>query len=184
MHEPLRIRKAGHKDIPAIEVLISASVRGLMQRSYSLAQLEAALGVWLGVDSQLVRDGTYLVVESEARDGTRVLAGCGGWSRRKTEYGSDRRPGRNDALLDPATEAARIRAFFTHPGWACRGIGSRILQACERSAVEAGFKRFELGATLTAVPFYERRGYLPLEQIALPLANGENFPILRMTKTA
>lgn len=183
MRKLLRIRKAKQEDIPSIEALISAAVRGLMQGTYSVKQLEAALNVWLGVDSQLVRDGTYFVVEREGRDGARVLAGCGGWSMRKTEYGGDRRPARDDALLDAATEAARIRVFFTHPEWARHGIGSRILEASERAAAEAGFTRFELGATLNAVPFYEKHGYRGLEQIALPLATGESFPILRMTKT-
>ena len=111
-----------------------------------------------GVDTQLIEDGTYFVAEAEV-GGDRVLAGCGGWSKRKTLYGSDHCAGREDALLDPNYEAAKIRAFFVHPAWARRGVGSRILDVCEAAAVAAGFRRLEMGATLTGVPLYVARGY-------------------------
>ena len=119
----------------------------------------------------------------EAEDGdNRIAVGCGGWSKRKTPYGSDHRPDREDALLDPTNEAAKIRAFFVHPDWARRKIGSIIMEKCERAAEEAGFTRFEMGATLSGVPLYENYGYEALEEIELPLANGEKFPIVRMAK--
>ncbi|HLH05943.1 MAG TPA: GNAT family N-acetyltransferase [Terriglobales bacterium] len=175
------LRQAQPADISALEQLIASSVRGLMPQSYASSQLEAALGTWLGVDSQLVQDGTYFIVETE-HAGRVLMVGCGGWSKRKTPYGSDNRPGREDTLLDAANEAARIRAFFVHPEWTRQGIGTLILNACERAAREAGFLSFELGATLSGVPLYKKRGYIARESINLPLANGENFVIVRMTK--
>ncbi|MDT8070342.1 MAG: GNAT family N-acetyltransferase [Terriglobia bacterium] len=175
------LRTACPADIPALHDLIACSVRGLMTGSYTEQQLEASLGLWLGVDSQLVNDGTYFIVETED-NGTRVLVGCGGWSGRKTPYGSDHRPGREDALLDPATDAAKIRAFFVHPNWARRGIGALILDHCERAALGAGFRRCEMGATLSGVPFYRSHGYQSAEQIELPLPNGDTLPILKMVK--
>jgi N-acetylglutamate synthase-like GNAT family acetyltransferase len=179
MPETFQLRTATRTDIPALHRLIAASVRQLMTWAYSRSQLEAALGTWLGVDSQLVDDGTYFIAEREG-----VMVGCGGWSKRKTPYGSDHRPGREDTLLDPQTEAAKIRAFFVHPDWARRGIGSMILVECERAAKAAGFVRFEMGATLSGVPLYEKYGYVAIERVELPLANGETLPIVRMGKKA
>jgi GNAT superfamily N-acetyltransferase len=182
MSEPFQLRIAQMKDIPSLHELIALSVRGLMPQAYSSSQLEAALGTWLGVDSQLVKDGTYFIVETKQRE-PKVMVACGGWSKRKTPYGSDHRPGRENALLDPANDFAKIRAFFVHPDWARRGIGSMILDECERAAREAGFSRFEMGATLTGVPLYEKRGYVAQDMVELPLSNGETFAILRMTKS-
>lgn len=176
--EKFTMRKATSADIPALHELIAASVRGSMTWAYSSSQLEGALGVWLGVDTRLVDDGTYFVVECDG-----VMVGCGGWSRRKTPYGSDNRPGREDALLDPKTEAAKIRAFFVHPEWGRRGIGSMILDECERAAKAEGFTRLEMGATLSGVPLYEKYGYTAIERVELPLKNGETLPIVRMGKS-
>ncbi len=172
------LRIATRADIPALHELIALSVRGLMTREYSPTQLEAALGTWLGVDTRLVDDGTYFIVECDS-----VLVGCGGWSKRKTPYGSDHRPGREDALLHPKTEAAKIRAFFVHPEWARRGIGSMIMEECERAAAQAGFTRCEMGATLSGIPLYMKYGYEAVERLELPLANGETLPIVKMVKT-
>jgi len=183
MNGPFRLRAATSDDIPALHELIASSVRGLMSWAYSLSQLQAALGTWLGVDSQLVADGTYFVVETEV-DRQIFVIGCGGWSKRKTPYGSDHRPGREDALLDPKTEAAKIRAFFVHPEWARRGIGSMILEHCESHAQAAGFRRFEMGATLSGVPLYKKHGYVAIEEIELPLASGETLPIVKMGKSS
>jgi GNAT superfamily N-acetyltransferase len=108
--------------------------------------------------------------------------GCGGWSKRKTLYGGDQWTGREAALLDPQHDAAKIRAFFIHPSWARRGIGTMILEACENAAVAAGFTRFEMGATLTGVLLYQARGYVALENLEVPLAKGEALPIVRMEK--
>ena len=180
----MHLRLATLDDAPHIQDLIALSVRGLMQHEYTPAQLEAALGTWLGLDTQLIADGTYFVVESPDAAGETVMVGCGGWSKRTTPYGSDHRPGREDVLLDPRHDAARIRAFFVHPDWARRGIGRMILKASEQAASAAGFTRFELGATLTGVPLYERFGYVPAERLDLPLENGEVFAIVRMSKQA
>jgi N-acetylglutamate synthase-like GNAT family acetyltransferase len=179
---PVKLRPATQADIPALHRLIEASVRGLMTQGYSVKQLEGALGTYLGVDSQLIGDGTYFVAEVE-ESGRDLLVGCGGWSKRKTLFGADRRPGREDALLDPAQDAAKIRAFFIHPEWSRRGIGSCILEACESAASSAGFTRFEMGATLTGVPLYEARGYTAIESTDIPLANGEVLTVVRMTKS-
>jgi GNAT superfamily N-acetyltransferase len=185
------IRLAVPCDIPVLSTLIEASVRGLQAHDYTPSQIESALQTVFGVDSQLIADGTYFVVEAgsdaaETPDGANprvIIAGCGGWSKRKTLYGGDHWSGREDAhLLDPERDAAKIRAFFVHPAWVRRGIGSLILETCEAAATAAGFHRFEMGATLTGVPLYEARGYLRGEGLSVPLKNGESMAIVRMEK--
>lgn len=177
MSEGLRIRLAVMADAPALTTLIDLSVRGLQAGDYSSDQIEGALGTVFGVDTQLIEDSTYFVVQSE-----NLIVGCGGWSKRKTLLGSDHGPGREAALLDPRHENARIRAFFVHPDWARRGIGSLILETCENAAIEAGFRGFELGATLTGERLYTVRGYRPVERVEVPLANGASLPVIRMIK--
>ena len=177
----IELRLAREADVPALHALIEASVRGLQKHDYTAAQIDGALGTVLGLDTQLVKDGTYFVAEARAAC-ARVLVGCGGWSKRKTLFGSDHAAVREPELLDPKTEAAKIRAFFVHPEWARRGIGTRILEACEGAAREAGFTRFEMGATLTGVPLYLVRGYREAERIEVPLRNGQKLPVVRMTK--
>ncbi len=177
----VRIRKAVAADVPRLREIIEASVRGLQANDYSPAQIEGALRSVYGVDSQLIADGTYLVAEDMLqRD--RVIAACGGWSQRKTLYGGDQYARREDSLLDPARDAAKIRAFFVHPKFARCGIGSMILQACEDAARAAGFTRLEMGATLSGVAFYKAKGYVEVENQTVPLANGETLPIVKMTK--
>jgi len=176
-----RVRLAQLSDVPMLQELIAASVRGLQAEDYTHAQLEGALASVYGVDTRLIADGTYFAIESVPA-GELQIVGCGGWSKRKTLYGGDQYAGRQDDLLDPATEAAKIRAFFVHPAWARRGIGSIILDACEQAATAAGFKRLEMGATLTGVPFYRARGYAELERMTVPLANGESLAIVRMAR--
>ena len=179
----LNVRQAAHDDVPALRDVICASVRGLQTADYTPEQRERALEVVFGVDTQLIEDGTYFVVESEvARPHGLVIAGCGGWSKRKTLYGSDHCSGREDALLDPQHDAAKIRAFFVHPDWARRGVGSRLLEVCEAAAAAAGFRRFEMGSTLTGVPLYRARGYVETEGREVPLGSGLSLPIVRMEK--
>jgi GNAT superfamily N-acetyltransferase len=178
-----KIRLATSADIPALRELIDKSVRILQREDYSAEQLEAALGTAYGVDTQLIADETYYVVEALGVAGEKVLAACGGWSMRKTLYGSDHGPYRDNAMLDPAHDAAKIRAFFVHPEWARRGIASLILKTCEDSAYARGFRRFEMGATLTGVPMYAARGYLKGEQIEVPLPNGMSLTVVKMAKT-
>jgi len=178
----LELRLATRADIPALGELIELSVRGLERNDYTPEQIEGALGTVLGLDTQLISDGTYFIAEARAACARR-LAGCGGWSRRKTLFGSDHARVREPALLDPATDAAKIRAFFVHPDFARRGIGSRILEACESAARAAGFARFEMGATLTGVPLYLARGYQILERMEVPLTNGHTLGVVRMAKS-
>jgi GNAT superfamily N-acetyltransferase len=173
----ISLRQAVPTDIPALRLLIDASVRGLQAADYTPAQIEGALQTVYGVDSQLIADGTYFVVEAES-----VIVGCGGWSKRKTLFGGDRWTGREDSLLNPEQDAAKIRAFFVHPDWVRRGIGSMILEACENAASVAGFTCFEMGATLTGVPLYRARGYIALENLTAPLRNGESLVVVRMEK--
>jgi N-acetylglutamate synthase-like GNAT family acetyltransferase len=177
---PITIRLATEADIPALKALIPASVRSLQTRDYTAIEIEGALASVFGVDTQLIADETYFVAESTT-DAT--IAGCGGWSKRRTLFGADHYTHREDELLDPATDAAKIRAFFVHPDWARQGVGTAILDACESAAITAGFTRLEMGATLTGVPFYATRGYRASERFNVPLANGESLPIVRMQKS-
>jgi GNAT superfamily N-acetyltransferase len=178
-----QIRKATTEDVPVLFALIDASVRGLQTQDHTPAQIEGALETAFGVDSQLLQDGTYFVVENVSPTTGKTIVGCGGWSNRKTLCGSDHAPDRDNALLDPQTDAAKIRAFFVHPDWARRGIGSLLLSVCEAAAAEAGFTRFEMGATLTGVPLYQAKNYVEIERFFMPLANGEELPIVRMLKS-
>jgi GNAT superfamily N-acetyltransferase len=176
------IRRAIPADVPAIEALIGLSVRALQTQDYSPAQIEGALATVFGIDSELIADGTYFILEAALDGGKAAIAGCGGWSKRRTLFGGDRASSREDGLLDPLRDSARIRAFFVHPDWARRGIGSRILAACESAAIEAGFGSFELGATLTGERLFRARGYEAIDRIEAPLANGAWLPIVRMSK--
>src|ERR1700731_4138048 len=151
----IRIREATAADVPRLRELIEASVRGLQAGDYSPAQIEGALKSVYGVDSQLIADGTYLVAEVLDSQNRAETVGCGGWSKRKTLYGGDQYAAREDSLLNPACDAAKIRAFFVHPRWARRGIGGLILAGCEHAARDAGFTRLEMGATLSGVEFYK-----------------------------
>jgi GNAT superfamily N-acetyltransferase len=179
----VHLRKAVAEDVPRLRKVIEASVRGLQTQDYSPAEIEGALKTVYGVDSQLIADGTYFVAEVGGSDSEkREIVGCGGWSKRKTLYGGDQYAGREDSLLDPARDAAKIRAFFVHPAWARRGIGGLILEACEAAAIARGFTRLEMGATLSGVAFYRAKGYVEVENQAAPLGNGESLAIVRMTK--
>ncbi len=175
-----RVRLATTEDIPKLSKLIDASVRGLQSRDYTPEQIEAALASVYGVDTQLIQDATYFAVESDSLPAQ--IVGCGGWSKRKTLYGGDQWSAREDTLLDPHQHAAKIRAFFVHPAWARRGIGTLILDACEQAATRAGFTRLEMGATLSGVPFYLARGYTQLEPMQVPMSGGLCLPIIRMAK--
>jgi GNAT superfamily N-acetyltransferase len=183
------VRRAALADVPPLRTLIDRSVRGLQSGDYTAPEIEHALATVYGVDTQLILDGTYYIAEhaGPASDtpagigGTRIV-GCGGWSKRRTLFGGDQFSGREATLLDPNSDAAKIRAFFVDPNWARQGIGSLILDACEGAARDAGFHRLEMGATLTGVPFYQSRGYVASERIAVPLADGESLAIVRMEK--
>ena len=185
MRSDFRIRPARTADLPVLRHLIEASVRRLQAQDYTPAQLEGALTTVFGVDTQLIADGTYLVVEycpAEEIETPPLIVACGGWSKRKTLYGADQWTDRHDDLLNPSQDAAKIRAFFIHPDWARRGIGTLLLDACESAARAAGFSRFEMGATLTGAKLFGARGYVPVRNLQVPLLNGESLPIVQMEK--
>ena len=187
----IHLRLATSEDVPVLRALIESSVRGLQTEDYTPAQREGALQTVFGVDSQLIADGTYMVAEAQpaetanpSKQSGPIIVGCGGWSKRKTLYGSDHWTDREDSLLDPLHEAAKIRAFFVHPAWARRGVGSLILKACEDAAREAGFARYEMGATLTGAKLFRAKGYVAVRPISIPLVNGETLPVIHMEKLA
>jgi GNAT superfamily N-acetyltransferase len=177
MEMQLTIRKASCQDIPALEALIPNSVKNLQATYYSCEQMDGALGTVFGVDSQLIKDGTYFVAEVESN-----VVGCGGWSQRKTLFGGDKVDNKKDDLLNPLHEPARIRAFFVHPTWARRGIGSKILAACEAAAIAVGFSKLELVATLAGEPFYKTHGFDDVEHLEISLPNRASLPVIRMSK--
>jgi GNAT superfamily N-acetyltransferase len=177
--ENFHLRIATAEDITGIRSLIDASVRGLQVGDYSAAQIDGALATVFTVDSQLIKDETYFV--AFARHGE--LAGCGGWSFRKTLYGGDHQV---EAIvperLDPAMDAAKVRAIFVHPKFARMGLGSLILEAAEGAAVAEGFKRFEMGSTLTGIGLYSLKGYREASRIKVPVGGGEEIEVVRMVK--
>jgi N-acetylglutamate synthase-like GNAT family acetyltransferase len=173
----LSVRLATAGDVPALTALIAASVERLQAEDYSELQRRGAVGSVFGVDPILIEDQTYFVA---VRDST--LCGCGGWSRRATPFGTDDSPARDDTMLDPRQDAARIRALFVHPACARMGVGSAILRACESAARAAGFQRAELTATLTGVKLFRVHGFVPAGELQIPLKNGALLPVMRMTK--
>ncbi len=174
---PIAHRTADFNDIPRLNELIAASARALSSGYYTPAQIESAIKYVFGVDTQLVIDQTYFVAEADGQ-----LAGCGGWSRRNTLYGGDQYKETEDPLLDPAKDAARIRAFFVHPDYARRGIARHLMEICETAAKSNGFKRLELGATLPGVPLYAAMGYEVIETMHRSLPDGESWEVVRMGK--
>lgn len=178
------IRPAVAADIPVLRELIDTSVRRLQSGDYTPEQIDSALRTVFGVDSQLIGDGTYLLAQTVPLDSGKnpAIVACGGWSKRKTLYGGDRWRDRQDALLDPATDAAKIRAFFIHPDWARQGIGTLLLDACEAAARASGFTRFEMGATLTGAKLFQKRGYVAVERLEVPLEGDITLPVIHMVK--
>ena len=173
----LAVRRAVPVDVPALQALIAESARALSVGFYAPAQIEAAVAHVFGVDTQLVADGTYYVID--APDGP---AAAGGWSRRRTLFGGDQMKGADDPLLDPATEDARIRAFFVHPRWARRGLARRLYAACAAAARDAGFRGLALMATLPGVPLYEALGFAPLERVTVRLPGDVDVEFVRMRR--
>ncbi len=157
--------------------LIHASVRGLSRGFYTDEQVESAIRHVFGVDTVLVEDGTYFCVMAGE-----TIVGCGGWSRRQTHYGGDHAKHESDTLIDPATDPARIRAFFVHPDWARRGIGRMLLDACADAARSAGFRTLMLVSTMPGEPLYRAYGFAPVEEMNLSLPDGVTLPLLRMVR--
>jgi GNAT superfamily N-acetyltransferase len=173
----MHLRRATLDDIPALDSLIARSIRTLGVGDYTDAQIERALAGAFGVDTQLIRDGTYFAVEADGQ-----LAACGGWSKRRTLFGSDARSGRDVQELDPRADAAKIRAFFVLPDYARRGIGRMLLDQCETAARAEGFTRFELMATLPGVRLYAACGYVASDSIQHPLGDGLTIEFVPMSK--
>lgn len=169
-------RRAVEADIPALHALMEAAIAGPLAAFLSPEQVAASRAI-MGVDSQLIADGTYFVVEIDG-----ALAGCGGWSRRITTYGGDHSPDRRPALLTPGVDAARVRAMYTHPDFVRRGVGRRILDLCEAAARAGGYDRVELVATLGGEPLYSACGYSAVERFE-DAAGGAPVPLVRMAKT-
>jgi GNAT superfamily N-acetyltransferase len=168
-------RLATEDDLPALAAVMDAAIAELQKGFLDPAQIQSSRTI-MGLDRQLVADRTYFVVQADGR-----IAGCGGWSRRATLYGGDHTPGRDAALLDPAREPARVRAMYTHPDFARRGVGRLILELCEAAARAEGFTRLELMATLSGRALYSRCGYADIEAIEDD-RGGAAVPLVRMGK--
>lgn len=169
-------RLAAPADLHCLRAVMALAIRELQKAYLSEAQIAASHTI-MGLDTQLIDDDTYFIVEREGE-----IAGCGGWSRRATLYGGDHSTGlRNPALLDPARDAARIRAMYTHPHHVRRGVGRRVMALCEEAALAAGFAHAELMATLAGEPLYRACGYTPIEHVTAE-ANGVAVPLIRMGK--
>ena len=171
----MTVRHATRADVNAIEQLIEAAVSELQKAFLDDRQIESSRAI-MGVDTRLVDDGTYFIVEMDGD-----VVGCGGWSRRATLYGGDHSSGRSDELLDPRKDAARIRAMYTHPRYARRGVGRLILSRCETAAGHEGFRRVELMSTMAGEPFYLAFGYQTHERVTDD-RGGAPVPLVRMTK--
>lgn len=171
------IRLATHADRSRIQQLIVDSARGLSREHYNDAQIEAALATIFGVDTSLIEDGTYFVSEGEG-----VLVGCGGWSKRRTLYGGDQFASRDVSYLDPATDAARIRAFFVHPDHARKGIAQALLAKCESEAAANNFRAVELLSTLPGLKFYKACGYSEQGTLDLELVDEVKLEFVPMRK--
>lgn len=169
-------RLATSKDMPQLERLMHAAIRELLPQFLVPEKVEASFAV-MGLDTQLIEDSTYFVVEVDGK-----LAGCGGWSRRATLFGHNHTAGRENRLLDPLSEPARIRAMYTHPDFVRRGVGRYILLKCEEAAKAEGFTRAELGATAGGEPLYRACGYSEIERMQVPTPSGVTVPITRMGK--
>jgi GNAT superfamily N-acetyltransferase len=176
MSETLNHRLACHADIAALKPLMQAAIATLLKPFLNPQTVAASFSI-MGLDTQLISDGTYFVVECGG-----IIAGCGGWSRRATLFGGDHSAGRDAALLDPRKDAARVRAMYTDPGFARRGVGRLVLELCETAAAREGFTRVELAATMAGVPLYRACGYSDIEAFETATPSGVRVPLIRMGK--
>ncbi len=174
-------RLATPADLEALRAVMALAIAELQKGFLSPEQIAASNAV-MGLDTQLIADGTYFIVEVDVPGG-KAIAGCGGWSHRATLYGGDHSTDlRDPAPLDPAVDAARIRAMYTHPDFARRGVGRLVMTLCEDAARAAGFRRAEMMATLSGEPLYRACGYTPIERVAAPGPDGVAVPLIRMGK--
>lgn len=172
------VRPAHHDEIDALNSLIDASARSLSRGDYSPEEIDGLIQFIFGVDSELIHDQTYFVIEKEG-----IYAACGGWSKRRTLFGSDACETRESGYLDPGKDAAKIRAFFVHPDFARQGLAKVLIDECENAARESGFKKMELMSTLPGIKFYKAQGYQGEELIEHTLPNGMVVNFLPMWKT-
>ena len=175
-NQTLTHRLARRDDLDALRALMDAAISELQKPFLDESQIASSRAI-MGLDTQLIDDGTYFIVEANGQ-----LAGCGGWSRRATMYGGDQTPGRSAELLDPQKDPARIRAMYTHPNHTRKGVGKLIISLCEAAAKSEGFTSVELVATLSGEPLYRACGYLPYENI-VDDRGGAGVPLLRMKKS-
>lgn len=176
----MKLRVAAMSDVQSLNALIAASARELSAGFYTPEQIEALIAHVFGVDTQLIEDGTYYLIDIE--DSRHEPVAAGGWSFRRTLYGGDQAKSGEDTRLKPASDAARIRAFFVHPQFARRGLGRQLYAECERAARAAGFRRMELMATLPGVPLYSALGFEPVERTSVRLPVDVDVPLVRMER--
>ena len=177
----LRLRLARPEDMPALSALMNAAIGELLSPFLPPEGVKASFEI-MGLDSQLIADGTYFVVEDFSVSAGGKIAGCGGWSRRATLFGGDHSAGRDVAVLDPSRDAARVRAMYTHPDHTRKGVGRMVLDACEAAAAGEGFTRCELAATLGGEPLYRACGYQDIEPFTAATSSGYKVPLIRMGK--
>jgi GNAT superfamily N-acetyltransferase len=168
-------RLATRADVPSLQPMVTRAIDELQRGYLDPAEIAASHAI-MGLDSQLIDDGTYFVVEEDG-----ALAGCGGWSRRTTLFGGDHSAGRDAHLLDPRSDAARVRAMYTHPDFTRRGVGTLILKLCEQAAASEGFTRMQLHATLAGLALYRAYGFEPLEEVTVD-SGGVPIPCVHMVK--
>ena len=174
-----QVRLATVADVPILRELIDESVRGLSTGYYTGPQIESGLRYVFGPDTQLIADRTYYVIALESN----AIIAAGGWSRRRTLYGGDQMKVESDSLLNPATDAARIRAFFVHPAWARRGFARQLYDRCAADALREGFRRLELMATLPGEPLYRALGFAPVDRVTKELPDGEVLSMVLMARS-
>jgi len=172
----LSLRLATPEDMPVLSALMDRAIGELLQAFLPPEGVKASFEI-MGLDTQLIADGTYFVVEDAGE-----IAGCGGWSRRATLFGGDHSAGRDAALLDPKIDAARVRAMYTHPDHTRKGVGRVVLDACEAAARAEGFTRVEMAATMGGVPLYRACGYQEIEPFEAVTSTGYRVPLIRMGK--
>ncbi|HNB35547.1 MAG TPA: GNAT family N-acetyltransferase [Anaerolineales bacterium] len=169
-------RIAQRTDLESLKALMDAAIAENLKPFLNESQIASSRMI-MGLDTQLIDDGTYFIVEADGQ-----LAGCGGWSRRATMYGGDQTPGRNALLLDPRKDAARIRAMYTHPKHTRKGVGRLIISLCEQAAKAEGFSKMELVATLSGEPLYRTCGFESYENL-IDDRGGAGVPLSRMRKS-
>lgn len=177
MEPTFLLRPALQADVPVLRALIERSAGALSVGFYTQQQTESVTREVFGVDSQLVADGTYYAIETDG-----AIVACGGWGKRSTSFGGDQAKSAPERLLDPATEAAKIRAFFVDPAWARRGLGSMLMTHCAAQAAAAGFRNLELVSTMPGMPLYRALGFTEVEPFDLLLAHGVRVPVVRMRR--